>query len=382
MADALTVLSVLDLAPRRLGSIEEYVCALGRQLRGVGGRCVAAFSEAPAPDVAEEFESHGVEWQVVRFQEGLPSAAGAVRRLVREVRPRVAHFHFVGLASPLFWAARLAGARPIVVSHHFSFPLEHHARPADFLGRWRRSLALAPVALLVTPSGYIRECLVSRLCLPKKRIRVILNGVNLERFRPDRRSSFDVRAEYGIAPDAPVVSTLAFFIPQKGGEDLVRAVPAVLAQVPDAHFMMIGDGPEIPRLKALTAELKLMDRVHFTGLASGDRMDSLIAESLVTTLFCTWGEAFSLVVLEYMACGKPVVATAVGGTPEAVADGETGLLVPPHSPERIAEALVTLLKDPARAEEMGRAGRRRAEGLFNVDRMVSDTMDVYRQVTR
>ncbi|MAF67205.1 MAG: hypothetical protein CMJ84_16305 [Planctomycetes bacterium] len=379
MAEELTVLSVLDFNPRRLGSIEEYFCALGRQLHASGGRCVAGVSAPPADDVAEAFRANHVEWRVVPFDKGTLAAARAVRRLVREVRPQITHFHFVPLGSPLFRVARWSGSKRVVVSHHYSFPLEDHPPRLAWLGRLRRAFSLSPCSLLVTPSQYICDCLVSRHKLPGDKIRVVLNGVNLERFAEDRPSTFDARAELGIPADAPIVSTLAYFIPQKGGDDLVRAVPAVLEQAPDMHLLMIGDGPELPRLKEIAAGLGVTERVHFTGLASGDRMDGFLAESLITTLVCTWGEAFSLVVLEFMACGKPMVATAVGGTPEAVADGETGLLVPPFAPEKIADALITLLTDRARTEQMGHAARRRAEECFDVERMVSDTLDVYRE---
>ncbi len=306
-------------------------------------------------------------------------SARAVRRLVRDVRPQITHFHFVQLGSPLFRVARWSGSKRVVVSHHYSFPLEDHPPRLAWLGRLRRAFCLSPCSLLVTPSQYICDCLVARHKLPAGKIRVVLNGVNLERFTPGRTSTFDARAELGIPADAPIVSTLAYFIPQKGGDDLVRTVPAVLEQAPDMHLLMIGDGPELPRLKEIAADLGVTEHVHFTGLASGDRMDGFLAESLITTLVCTWGEAFSLVVLEFMACGKPMVATAVGGTPEAVADGETGLLVPPFAPGKIAHALITLLTDRARTEQMGYAARRRAEECFDVERMVGDTLDVYRE---
>ncbi len=381
MTDPLTVLSILNFVPRRMGSIEEYFCALGRQLRSDGGRCVAAFGGEPASDVAAEFRRNGVECRTVPFAKKYPALMWAVHRLVREVRPQVVHFHFVSTASPLFHVARWSGAKKVVVSYHFSFELvSRRRRLKQFVGRCRRAVALAPCSLLVAPSRYIRDCLVCRHRIAPDRIRVIHNGVNLRRFRPHCQPSFDVRAEYGIPAGAPIVSTLAFFIPQKGGDDLVRAVPVVLEQVPEMHLLMIGDGPEIPRLKSLAAELGVAGRVHFTRLASGERMDSLLAESSVTTLVCTWGEAFSLVVLEFLACGKPIVATAVGGTPEAVEDGETGLLVPPRSPGRIAQALIRVLKDRELAGRMGRAARRRAEELFDVERMAADTLATYREL--
>ena len=380
MAHARTVLLILHFSPRRLGSIEEYFCALGRRLHESGARCVAGFAAEPAADVAEAFRRSHVEWRVVAFDKGRRAAARGVQRLVRDVRPDVTHFHFVALGSGLFRVARRAGSKRVVVSHHYSFPLADHPPRFAWLGRRRRAFSLAPVGLLVTPSRYIKDCLVARFGLPADRIRVVLNGVNLGRFKPDFRPTFDVRGEYGIPADAPIVSTLAHFIPEKGGDDLIRAVPAVLERVPDMHLLMIGDGPELPRLKQITSDLGLTDHVHFTGLASGGRMDSLLAESLITTLVCTWGEAFSLVVLEFMACGKPMIATAVGGTPEAVADGETGLLVPPFAPDKIADALITLFTDRELTARMGRAARRRAEECFDVERMVSDTLAVYDEV--
>jgi len=381
VADGPVVLSVLDFEPRRMGSFEEYFRALGQRLRAEGGRCVAAFSGPPAPDVAEAFRANHVACRELPFRGGSRALRRALRTLVRDVRPDVTHFHFVPLNSPLFRAARRAEAGRIFASHHYSFPLEAPRQPLPLRwpGRLRRAFALAPCAGLVTPSGYIKDCLVSRLALPEGRIRVIHNGVNLARFDPDRKPSGSVRAELGIPPDAPVVSTLAYFRPEKGGDDLVRAVPAVLERVPEMHLLLIGDGSELPRLRGLASELGVADHVHFPGLASGSRLDDLLAETHVATLACTWGEAFSLVVLEFMACGKPIVATAVGGTPEAVVDGRCGLLVPPHAPDRIAEALVTLLSDSALADRMGRAARRRAEDRFSVERMVDDTLALYRE---
>jgi len=169
-----------------------------------------------------------------------------------------------------------------------------------------------------------------------------------------------------------VVIAVGRLTPQKGLHTLIEAAPRVAEAVPDAGFLIVGDGP-------LRGELERAARASGAAIVfAGERRDvhDLMRGARVLALPSVY-EGLPLVALEAMACGLPVVASAVDGTPEAVADGETGVLTPPGDAGRLAEALIGLLRDPAKCEAMGRKGRARAEAHFSASRMVEETQAVY-----
>jgi len=194
------------------------------------------------------------------------------------------------------------------------------------------------------------------------------NGVDTEAFRPRPRPASGLRSALGIPASARVVGFLGRLSPEKGPEVFLRAALLAGARLPEAHFVLVGDGPLAPALKETIARLKLQDRVHLAGLrrdvaAVLNDMDVLVSSS--------HSEAMPLAVMEAMASGLPVVATRVGGVPDMIAQGESGWLVAPGDFDEIAARLVQILAAPGELERMGRAARERA-----VDRMsIADTVD-------
>jgi glycosyltransferase involved in cell wall biosynthesis len=147
---------------------------------------------------------------------------------------------------------------------------------------------------------------------------------------------------------------------------LVAAMPRVLAAVPRCRLVIVGDGEQGAAVAAAVRERGLADHVDLAGVQPRAQAMARLAEADVFCLPSTY-EGLPLAILEAMAAGLPVVATAVSGNPEAVVDGVTGLLVPPESAEALAAALVALLTDPARARVMGEAGRQRVAERFAID---------------
>ena len=172
-------------------------------------------------------------------------------------------------------------------------------------------------------------------------------------------------------------------VERKGQEDAVRA----LAAVPDAELVVVGgpptaeldDDPEVTRLRAIAAETGVADRLVFTGAVSRADVPGWIRSADVV-LAVPWYEPFGITPLEAMACGRPVVATAVGGLQDSVADGVTGVLVPPRDPAALGQALAALLADPERRAAYGAAGVQRAGNRYRWARVVADTDAVYRSV--
>ena len=162
--------------------------------------------------------------------------------------------------------------------------------------------------------------------------------------------------------------------PEKDVANLVRATALTAGQADDLRIVVAGGGPCLNDLTSLVSELNVADRVAFRGEVRD--VPSLLADASIFVL-PSLSEGIPLTVLEAMAAGLPVVATRVGGIPEVVVHGETGLLVPPADPRALSQAILDLWRDPEKAWLMGKAGRRRVEGLFDVRQMVAEYESVY-----
>ena len=207
---------------------------------------------------------------------------------------------------------------------------------------------------------------------------VIRNGVDMTRF--DRPPVGDrLRHELAIAADAPLVTVVSRLTRLKGLENFLEAAAELKPRYPDARFLIVGetspqDQPYLKELTDLAARLGVADRVIFTGRRSD--VPAVLGAATVAVM-PSLNEALSNVLLESMAAGAPVVATRVGGTPEALTDGETGLLVPPGDSGAIVAAVARLLDDRELATRLGRAARRLIETKFSVDDMVRSTEQLY-----
>jgi glycosyltransferase involved in cell wall biosynthesis len=211
-----------------------------------------------------------------------------------------------------------------------------------------------------------RELLATGYFHPK-RVRIIANGVAITPEDPAVRAR--VRSEFRLG-DEPVLLATSRLHPTKGHRDLLAAVAQLRQTSPRVRLLLVGDGVERPHLEEQARGLGLGDAVRFTGFR-----DDVTALLQAADLFVlpSLREGMPNAALEAMAAGLPIVACAVDGVPEAVADGETGLLVPPGSPDALADALGRLLADRARAERLGRAGRDRARERFALDRVLAET---------
>ncbi|WP_313461282.1 glycosyltransferase, partial [Achromobacter sp.] len=194
---------------------------------------------------------------------------------------------------------------------------------------------------------------------------------------PQVREGACVRRELGLPPDALVVGCVAVMRAEKGHGDLIDAFHQVSVRYPSAHLVLVGDGmPLFDQLRAKASALGLADRVHFTGR----RQDiGNVLTALDVFALPTHREALGTVFIEAAAMGVPVIGTEVGGVPETMQPGVTGLLVPPRDPAALAAALETLLADPAMRRRMGDAGRERirGQGLFSAERTAGLVEDAY-----
>jgi glycosyltransferase involved in cell wall biosynthesis len=302
-------------------------------------------------------------------------AVGALTAHLADVRPDVLHNHMyraelVGTRAAIALGA-IGRPRPYIVSTVHSSRI----RSAEDREQLRR---LTPhIDQLIAVSRAIEAKIVAegRATVP---VRLIYNGVDLERY-DHQEPCCTLRDEYGMEPGSQIVGVVARLEPEKGHPTLLESWPAVLREVPDAYLLVIGEGSAREALERLAAQLRIAHRVVFTG-----RRDDVpaVTAALDVAVLPSYREAQGLSILEAMALSRPVVASNVGGIPEMIEDGVTGLLVPPHDPAALAGAIVRLLRDHSYADTIGRAGHDMVHDRFCIELMVKAVEGIYDEGAR
>jgi glycosyltransferase involved in cell wall biosynthesis len=293
---------------------------------------------------------------------------GSIVRLGREHRVDLFHAHEFPMISNLAVAARLNGF-PLVATVHGSEIVSAKLRRRILLG-----IAARASRRVVAVSHAIERFLVDVVRVPRRKVQTILNGIDVDRYGNGRGRS-GLRDSLGIPATARVIGTVGSLYPVKGHRFLLQSLARLVARFPDTVCLIAGRGELLDDLTREAADLHLTERVRFLGYRTDvadllDAMDVFVLPSL--------SEGLPLALLEAQAAGKPVVASRVGGNPEALEDGAAGYLVPPAAPEALADRIAALLEDPARAKLMGERGRSRVRDLFGLEAMGRRYLSLYR----
>jgi alpha-maltose-1-phosphate synthase len=298
-----------------------------------------------------------------------------------------------GLVHSHTWYANLAGHVasllydiPHVVTVHSLEPL----RPwkAEQLGggyalsSWCERTAVEAAAAVIAVSRGMRDDLLAAYpAVPRDRVRVIYNGIDTAEYSPDPAT--DVLERYGVDPAAPSVVFVGRVTRQKGLPVLLRAASDI---DPATQLVICAGQADTPEIESEVSDLARGLRasragvIWLTGMLAKREVIQLMTHATVFACPSLY-EPLGIVNLEAMACGTAVVGSRVGGIPEVVADGETGLLVPPGDPPALARAINTLVTDPRRGAEMGRLGRKRAVADFGWDGIAAQTAALYAELT-
>lgn len=292
---------------------------------------------------------------------------------IRRRKHTIVHTHSSKAGILGRWAAWLAGA-PIIVHTVHGWGHHEQQRPlvrAFYIALEKLTLPITTQLIVVSPRD-IEKGVKDGIGRPQDYV-VIRSGIELDRFGHPQVPREQTRAALNILPDALVVGTVTRLSPQKAPLDFVAAMSVVAQSVPEAWFIMVGDGPLRLEVEALAAKLGISDRLILTGIRRD--VPELMAAFDIFALSSLW-EGLPRVLPQAMATGLPIVATAIDGTAEAVADGENGLLVSPGKPSALAKSVIALLRDPKLAKQMGQEGKKRA-AEFDARTMVEDIAALY-----
>lgn len=319
--------------------------------------------------------SAGINTFVVTMRNRLDfTVAGKLAALINEHGFDLVHTHGVR-ANLLGRLAARQASKPVVTTVHSLLEMDYPGfitRQVNYFTEWATR---SWTRRFITVSGALKAKLVAA-GVPEERITVIYNGIDLEAFSREIEPG-TARAELGLAPGVPLVGIVARLHPVKGHQYFIAAAKQVLEQRPDVRFVVAGEGHLRTTLEEMAAELGIESQVFFTGFVADIRplmtgLDLLVIASL-------W-EGFGLTAVEAMALGVPVVSTEVGGLPEVVLHGETGLLVPPADPAALAKGILWLLEHPVAVAGMSNRAKQIVQEKFTSRVMARQTEELYRKV--
>jgi glycosyltransferase involved in cell wall biosynthesis len=356
-----------------IGGAEQLILMSVPRLQRLGFDVTVACLKGWGP-LGEELEAQGVRAVALGAARAWDlRAVGRLLALIRRERIQILHAHMflANLAARLI--GRLAGVPIVICAHHdtdLDMPL--YQRLAE-----RATASLSDT--VVACSEAVRRYALRTYGLRPGQVRTLRNAIAIEETEaepePTPATREALRRELGTGPGDLLIGTVGRLVePKKGIPVFLAAARRMADSLPAARFVIVGEGPARQRLEALATREGVGHRTVFTGLRRDiprlmHALDLFVQPS-------NW-EGFGLTLVEAMSAGVPVVATRVGGVPEVVIDGVTGLLVPPAEPETLASACLTLLSDPLLAARFGEAGRERARAEFPIDRLVAETAELY-----
>ena len=322
--------------------------------------------------MASQFREAGVEVRSLGLSR--KTDIGVVlrlRALLKEIRPDVLHTYLLhgNILGRLI--GRLVGV-PVIIGS------ERTIGQARKWGRLATRLT-NPLTDAVEVNSEIGGRAIERdLGVPSEKIELVRSGLDLSVFSSASRRD-ELRSEFGVTADQHLIVYMGRLRTVKGVEFGIRAFATALEQLPNIRMVLAGEGDQRNFLGSLVSELGISEQVEFLGVRNDvpellGAADSVLMPSLT--------EGFPRTAIEAMAAGKPVIATNVGGTPEAVIDGETGILVPARDSDALSAAIVRLVGDTDLQARLAQAGRKRAEKNYSVDRYVSRLDELYRRFSR
>ena len=354
-----------------LGGIGVYVLSLAK---GLAQRAHQVFVASSGGDLVAPLESFGVRHVTINIKtksELSPKVIFAQRQIaniIKEGNIELIHAHTRVTQVLAHLVSKRLGMPFITTCHGFFKP------------RLFRKIFPCWGDRCIAISEAVREHLVNDLGAKKEKVTVVHNGVEIERFSPNRFTQAQkdkFKNNYGLRPNAPVIGTVARLSSVKGQCYLILAMKGILKLKPQVQLLLVGNGPEKDRLVEQAKELEIENSVFF----SPATLDTSVPLSVMDIfVFPSLMEGLGLAIIEAQAMGLPVVASNVGGIYSLVKDKDNGFLVRPKEPEALEAAILSLLEDRRLAQELGRRGKEQARRKFGLEQMVESIEQVYKDI--
>lgn len=288
-------------------------------------------------------------------------------RILKSQNIQILHSHLFHANILARIVGKLVGV-PIIISTEHIMGLEGRLRL--FLNR----LTSIFVDRFVAVSFGVENFLVNRVGISSYKITVIQNGIDSNKFNFDNLNKENRKKEFGFVASDKIVGTIARIHKQKGHIYLLQAAKEVIEKIPEAKFLIVGDGPLKKNMEKLSKDLKIAKNVIFLGFCKD--IPSIMSILDILVLPSLW-EGLPITILEAMAMKKPVIATRVGGTLEVVENDLTGVLVEPKDCHSLSQAIIRLLRNVPLMDRLGKAGYTKVTEYFNIARMLKKTEDLY-----
>ncbi|MCK4948041.1 MAG: glycosyltransferase [Candidatus Aureabacteria bacterium] len=372
---------ILHLIPgveekKGVGGAETLLLSLLKKIDGKRFKFIIAYS--PGAPLTDDFKKAGAE--VIPFSTSSKFDMFAIYKLVKLINVKninLVHSHYPRRDFLGCFAAKISKV-PFVFTRHLSiseFPIKKIVRKLYMAVD--SFIAVKYADKIVAASKAIADDLIIKERAKKSKMSVIYAGLDLDTYGKDVEIG-KIRREYNIGEKTPLIGTVGRINAQKAHQYFLKAIVEVLKSMPDAKFLIVGDGPLKKQQKDLAKELGIESKVIFTGYRTDIPQ---VMVDLDISVLSSLSEALAVVNLEAMLMGKPVACFDVGGISELVVNGKTGLLVAPRDYNGLADAIIDLLRNKQKAKQIGFAGRERVEQSFGLNLMVKKHEELYSSLT-
>lgn len=348
-----------DLAPDKIGSLEDQIFSFAKTCKQSGHEIALAFSGAASKIVLDHYSNAGE----ATYGLGPLGTQTWLHYFKNSGADRVV-LHFFP-ANTFFLKkirAAVSESTKIIFVDHISKGLLKRSFLKHWLLQLKTFFFRKCVDRYIAVSHFVAQRLIETDFVPPSKVVVLHHGVDTHRFVPSSNPA-----------TTPTLVCVSHLIPAKGVQVFLNALYLLKNKGIEPCAQIVGDGPMINELKAYVEKMGL-SKVEFLGKRND--VHFLLAQATIAIVPSLWPEAFGLATADAMACGTPVIATNVGGLPEAITDGVTGILIEPNSPEALADAIARLLKDSAFRKILGKHARAKVESQFNLEKYVVELLRI------
>jgi len=363
---------------RKKGSFERFLIALAEKA-GKDFNFVFVFSEEPPDWLHRELMERGVKIDWSSYEVSRKGFRG-IKKLMLTHKPDIVHVHFFSLLSPFIPYIRWRFGTKVIVHVHSVIPYEAgRTRLTTMLIPLRKWLVTKSISKVIAVSEFVRMETASVFPFSPNQIVTVYNGV--EPTNSEKGSIPDIRSTLKISKNSFIIMAAAWLNEIKGIHILIESLPKVMeAGVDNVETIIVGEGPEKPRLEELARSLGIVEKVHFLGWR--DDVPALIKQSDIIVVPSICKEAFPYFVLEAMVAGKPIVASNMGGIPELIGgEPAAGMLVPPGDPKHLAESIMRLIKDSQKRQSISLEAQRKTLNQFHIHRQIGFLEEIYSDLT-